>query len=462
MNRTSLFALPLLFTLLCATGCPPPQLTCGPGQCEDGKADGQIPEPVLSEAEIDERLAALHGEFEAAAADGLDEGECRAIIAGYDSLYAEDPSVLAARFNVAAVHESCGDADEAEAIYGELGELGHAQSLNNLGVLAWQRGEHGEAFDLFERSVAADRTGSLAARNNLAMALRERYAEEVEAADFERAEVELRNVLAVDSANKAAYENLARLYYDRGRLDDPSYLVLANLVVVQALRVLEEDGEHSADLHNLRGLLLMAEDNQVHALRAFQRAVEIEASHVDANRNIAMIAIRFRDFQTAETALETVADDPEVAEDPELWIALGVARRGLRKFDAAEQAYRRALAVDASDPRPWFNLGVLAQDHLSGEGEVEVEELVELYETARTRYEKFIAAAGDAPRWKPAVREAGDRIVIIDDAITTIENMKVLEEEVRKIEAAEAAAKNKRIQDLLEAEKRAQGVGDPA
>jgi hypothetical protein len=33
-------------------------------------------------------------------------------------------------------------------------------------------------------------------------------------------------VLALDSGNKAAYENLARIYYDRGHSKDKSYLVL--------------------------------------------------------------------------------------------------------------------------------------------------------------------------------------------------------------------------------------------
>ena len=82
------------------------------------------------------------------------------------------------------------------------------------------------------------------------------------------AEVQLENVLAVDSRNQLAYESLARLYYDRGRLEDRSYLVLADLVVTQAQRVLEADGVRSADLYNIRGLLWMQRDDPARAIRA--------------------------------------------------------------------------------------------------------------------------------------------------------------------------------------------------
>ena len=88
-----------------------------------------------------------------------------------------------------------------------------------------------------------------------------------------------------------------------GRLKDKSYLLLSNLVVTQALRVLKDEGEESSEIYNLKGLLLMQDDNQVDALKAFKKAVEVEPQHVDANLNIAFIAIRFRDFDTAAKSL---------------------------------------------------------------------------------------------------------------------------------------------------------------
>ena len=92
---------------------------------------------------------------------------------------------------------------------------------------------------------------------------------------------------------------------DRGRLQDRSYLLLAQLVIAQALaKVKEETLETSAELHNLQGLLLMEKSDPVGALRAFKKSVEVDELHTDAHLNIALVAIRFRDYQTAEHSLE--------------------------------------------------------------------------------------------------------------------------------------------------------------
>lgn len=372
------------------------------------------------------QLEALHQRFELAANDGLDEHECTTLTEDYQRLYERDPSLLAARFNVAVVWEACGQLDRAEAIYRELAERQHPPALNNLGVLAWSRSDPQQASELFERAIAADRTHSLAARCNLAMVAHEQYLQATSLADFESAELQLKNVLAVDSRHRLAYENLARLYYDRGRLGDPSYLMLADLVLTQAQRVLEADGVQSAELYNLRGLLWMQRDDPARAIRAFQQAVELDSKHADANRNVAMIAIRFRDYGLAKQALEVVMAQPEAAEDVEVWLALGVARRGLRDYGGAEAAYRHALKLAPDDPRPWFNLGVLAQDHrveLADQGE----EWIGLANQATEHFRTFVAKANH-PRWREHVAEAKDRIAIAEDTIETIEYINSLPE----------------------------------
>jgi tetratricopeptide (TPR) repeat protein len=458
MPKSWIIAPTLCVLALSASACHPDPV-CKPGdRCEDERGDPPRP---LSPEQAEARLGDIHDRYLAAAKDGLDEHECRELSASYQALFERDPSILVARFNVAAVHESCGQLEQAEQIYVELAKKEFPSALNNLGVLAWQRDEHERAFALFERSVAADETHAIEARNNLAMALRERYASKASEEDFDAAELQLKNILAVDSGNKAAYENLARLYYDRGRITDKSYLVLANLVVTQAQRVLEAQGRRSADLHNLRGLLLIEDDDQVRALRAFKRAVEIEPEHLDANRNIAMIAIRFRDYETAERSLEAVLDHAAVAEDTNAWIALGVAKRGLRKFTEAEQAYRRALEVDPKDPRPWYNLGILAQEHLSAVAAERSEEaLTATYEQAREHFQTFVDRAGTAPRWRSEVAEANDRIVVVEDSIETIEKMKQIEAEYQAMLEKERQQKLERIEELKRKEAAGTSVGE--
>ncbi|PRQ05386.1 tetratricopeptide repeat protein [Enhygromyxa salina] len=463
--RTTIITVPTLLALaLCTLGCHPPTPPCEPGDA-DCRSIIAEPGPGLGDEQAQLQLADIHADYQLAAADGLSTDECQLLGQRYQALYERDKSIITARFNVGVIHEACGQVDLAGQIYAELAGLEHAPSLNNLGVLAWSAGDHDRAASLFGRAVAADSTHALEARNNLAMAERDRYTNSPVGAglrEFEQAQLQLQRILAVDSSNRAAYENLARLYYDRGRRDDKSYLVLANLVVTQGQRVLEANSVASADLHNLRGLLLIEDDDQVLALRAFQRAVEIEPDHVDANRNIAMVAIRFRDYATAERALESVLHAPVVAADVDAWIALGVAKRGLRKYADAERAYRRALELDSTDPRPWYNLGVLTQEHLSSTADDE-EALIASYERAIDHYQSFIDAAGSGPRWRAPVSEARDRVAVVKDSIAAIELIKVnagLYEDMLLLEIRQRAEQHERwraletnavsLQDLLE------------
>jgi Tfp pilus assembly protein PilF len=444
-------------------------LAASPMAC---KTEGEVVHPSseiegVSEIELPDeqakaRFTEVYAEYEAAKQDGLSSSECEALAEQFDEIYASNrKSMLVARFNVGALWEECGDLDKATKVYEELAARNFHLAINNLGVIAWNDGDHESARELFTKSVEADNKQAFEARNNLAAAHRDRYADEIRLEDFAIAEKQIQNVLAVDSSNKAAYENLARLYYDRGRLEDPSYLVLANLVVTQALRVLEKDGRQSADIWNLRGLLFMQDDNQVDALRAFKKAVEIDPVHADANRNIGFIAIRFRDYATAEGAFAVAVESPVVRGDIEVYLAMGVAKRGLKKFAEAETWYRKATEVDAKDPRPWYNLGILNQDHLIGQEDVEQTDIERFYATAKQHYREFEKVADGDKRYAEALADAHNRVAIIDDAIAAMEQMKELEILVEKARLAAEAAKQERINELLELERAAAAAGQP-
>jgi tetratricopeptide (TPR) repeat protein len=403
----------------------------------------------------------VYTKYEEAKKDGtLSEAECTSVAKGFDEVYESNKaSMLVARFNVGAVWEECGDMEKAVKVYEELGGKNFHLALNNLGVLEWNKGNTAKALDFFKKSVEADKKQAFAARNNLAAAHRDRYADKLSQEDFDTAEKQIQNVLAVDTSNKIAYENLARLYYDRGRLKDPSYLVLSNLVVTQALRVLEKEGNQSADIWNLKGLLFMQDNNQIDALKAFKKAVEIDKNHADANRNIGFIAIRFRDYVTAEKVFDTALKDAAVKRDLEVHIAMGVAKRGLKKFKEAEEWYRKALELDKKDPRPWYNLAVLNQDHLIGQDNVEQPQIEEYYNVAKKHCGEFNKIAEGNKKYAVAVKDCLDRIAIIDDAIQTFRVMEELEKKAAALAEAEKKAEAERRKKLIEMEKQAAAAG---
>jgi tetratricopeptide (TPR) repeat protein len=410
------------------------------------------------------QFAEIYAKYVEAKKDGsLSAAECDSIAKGFEEVYeGNKKSMLVAHFNVGAVWEECGDMEKATKIYKELGDKNFHLALNALGVIAWTKGDHKGALDLFAKSVEADKKQAFAARNNLAAAHRDRYASKLSQEDFNTAEKQIQNVLAVDTSNKAAYENLARLYYDRGRLKDPSYLVLANLVVTQALRVLEKEGTKSADIWNLKGLLFMQEKNQVDALKAFKQAVEIDPNHADANRNIGFIAIRFRDYTTAEKSFDTALKTEEVKRDVEVFIAMGVAKRGLKKFKEAEEWYRKAAELDKKDPRPWYNLAVLNQDHLIGQDNVEQPQIEEFYKTAKEHCAKFKQMAEGNKVYAEAVKDCVDRMAIVDDTFETFRVMKELEKKAAELAELEKKQEEERRKQLLELEKQAAAAGQPS
>lgn len=432
-------------------------------------------EEKKKEAEAQKDFEAAVAKYDKANEDGtISGGECGATAGAFEKVYKEHGDRMKiAYFNAATIREQCGETDQAKKMYEELakGKEPFHLALNNLGVMAWNRGDTKKAMEYFEKSVEADKKLAFAARNNLAAGLRNRYtsADKPDQKVFEQAERQIQNVLAVDTSNKAAYENLARLYYDRGRLADRSYLLLANLVVTQAISVLKEEGEESADLYNLAGLLRMQEDDQIEALKAFKRATKVEPKHTDANLNIAFISIRFRDYQTAETSLDIALKDPAQAKNLEAILAMGVAKRGLKKFDEAEKFYTKAAKLAPKDPRAHYNLGILKHEHVSGTKD-DVKEQEKIFKVAKDHYKKFVDLAGGAKKWSELVDDAKGRMVIIDDAIIAFakaEEMAKKAKELEELERKQAEEEKKRLLELekqaLEAEEAAAaGGGDAA
>ena len=398
--------------------------------------------------------------YTAAMEDGsLSPGECTSVAGAFQRVYdTYGDEMLIAGFNAGAIWDECGDTAKASQIYSALGKKNFHLALNNLGVIEWNKGNQAKALEYFQKSLDADRARAFAARNNLAASHRDRYTEKPNDKDFEVAQSMLQNVLAVDSSNRMAYENLARLYYDRGRLKDPSYLVLCKLVIGQATQLLAENNEESAELANISGLLFMEQDNQVDALRKFKEAVRIAPNHTDANLNIAFISIRFRDFETAEKSLAIAMKDPAQKRNVEAYLAMGVATRGLRKFKEAEKFFDEAAKLAGSDPRPHFNLGILYQDHLVGEDGVDIKKMEELFNVAKGHYNKAVSDAGGNAKWNDVKEAAKLRIYTIDEAIESFRVAEKLAKEAAQMEAEAKKAAEEERKRLLELEEKARAA----
>jgi tetratricopeptide (TPR) repeat protein len=149
-----------------------------------------------------------------------------------------------------------------------------------------------------------------------------------------------------------------------------------------------------------------------------------------------------------------------VQKNIEVWLALGVAQRGLKKFKDAEASYNKAKGLSANDPRPWFNLGVLYQDHLSTQDGVDpMKEGEKLFNVAKGHYNKFISTAGGNKAYATRVLEAKDRIATIDQTSSSTDQRELEKKaaEMAKVAAQQEAEERKR---LLELEKQAMEAED--
>ncbi|MBC8072025.1 MAG: tetratricopeptide repeat protein [Deltaproteobacteria bacterium] len=439
--------------------------TTTPGGVSSG-VNANNPETASAEAKASfEEVAAR---YRTAKARGpLSKGTCADLSGEFEKVYKKFGAQMAvAKFNAGAVMEECGDVEAAEKHYEQLVQQVPKYDLayNNLGVIAWNRRQEGRALDYFKKAVEANST-TKAPRNNLAAALRDKYTDNPQQSDFDAAEKQLQTVLAVDSSNRLAYENLARLYYDRGRLKDKSYLLLADLVTTQAVRVFKDAGVDSADIWNIKGLLLMERDNQVEALRAFKKAVEVDKKHTDANMNIAMIALRFRDFKSAEESINIALTDKRQKKNVEAYLGLGTALRGQRKYGDAEKAFKKALDVKSSDPRALYNLGILYHEHIGPESERKNETDTfdkKPYQTAVEYFNKFTAQASSKKELQKYSDDAKNRVTNIQDYFKNIEEMKKLEAEAKKLEELakkQEAEEKARLLKMEEDMRKQQGGG---
>jgi len=448
-----------LFAVACALATP--MLACG-GKKPDstspndgGKKSENPPDPTKASVEAKADFAKVADRYKSASAGGkLAPAQCESFARDFEKLYQEHGKTMTiAWFNAGAVWESCGDVKKAEEIYQSIIKKVPSFDLayNNLGVIYWNRRQEEQALDYFKRAVEAN-SKTRAPRNNLAAALRNEYSEAPDADDFTKAERYLQSVLAVDSSNRLAYENLARLYYDRGRLKDKSYLLLADLVVTQATRVLKEKSIESSDLYNIKGLLYMEQENQVDALRAFKKATEVEPNHADANLNLAMISIRFRDYGQAEKSLNIALQDGRQKKNIETYLGLGVAQRGLRKYKDAEEAFKKAMEMSGEDPRPLYNLGILYQEHVATAQEGEFSKVP--YETAKEYFAKFSAKAS-GNQYKESLADAKTRVANIDQLFLDIAEMQKLQADADRIAAEAKKAEDEERKRLLDLERQA-------
>ncbi len=170
----------------------------------------------------------------------------------------------------------------------------------------------------------------------------------------------------------AAANNLAVVRYQQGQTDAALASLQIDLgkpadgaaMIHPALAAHPEN----AELHNIYGLLLAAQQKYPEAQAEYERALAVRPGYVDARVNLAVALSRQEKFADA------VADfQAALGADPRNLKAqanLGVTFLPAKRYDEACAALRAAIALDDSDPDLYGNLG-LALDKLGKSAEAQ-------------------------------------------------------------------------------------------
>jgi tetratricopeptide (TPR) repeat protein len=164
---------------------------------------------------------------------------------------------------------------------------------------------------------------------------------------------EVRALLAKDSKNAAAFNALGLVYY---RMDK---LALAESAFRRAIE-LDPKARTTAAVWNNLGLVALGKGRDQEAFAAFAQAGELDHGNREAHVNQALVYLDCGDYTRAERELRRALDID--GDDPDALVALGVALRGLKRFDDARAAYERALTLRPEHPPALYDLGVLYMD----------------------------------------------------------------------------------------------------
>jgi tetratricopeptide (TPR) repeat protein len=258
-------------------------------------------------------------------------------------------------------NERTGDHAGAERAYRRGLELApkDPEILNALGWTLFQDGRPVEAVAEYERAVQSDPRHAKA-HNNMALALVELGRLPEAASHFKTSlEIEPRAEIFSDygftMARMGNPKEAVAAYVKALELDPSSASAHFNLAVVfvHAGKYPEAEahyrkalaGKPSAEAHNGLGYALSRQDRADEAIQEFRTAIEADASYTPAYNNLAEALAGQGKFEEAEDAYERSL---AVKTSPAVYNALGAVQRRLGKTAEAEQQFAKAKALSSA------------------------------------------------------------------------------------------------------------------
>ena len=218
--------------------------------------------------------------------------------------------------------------------------------LAALAQVYWRQGNKPKAVE------SADRAAQYRGDNpSIAHGLAMFYAE---AQEFGKAATLEKEFAGAPNADRDALARAAQLFLNAG---DPGEAL--------ALARKNQEANASAAGADLLGRALVANGNVEEGIQNLATAYKRDPTNPAITFDYAHALLTKQDFSRAADVLQPASQaNPK---DPQLVLALGVARYGQRRFDEAITAFLKAIPLDPSIPQPYVFLGRMldqAGDHL--------------------------------------------------------------------------------------------------
>ena len=296
-----------------------------------------------------------------------------------------------ALYMAGVTHQRCHEGPEALALFNR------ALSVNDkfckarvaVGLDQLSQNQTQQALATFQQAIAGDKT-CIEAYVNVAAIQRTSG----DNAQVEEALVNLRKALVLDAQFMPAFNEMALLYYQRSATDTQA-ADLAAIVCVQGIRI----NNNYAPIYNTMGLVQLRRGDLIEAVRAFEKAIQLDDSMIEAHMNFGQITLGFRGYQDAQRSFARAVELAPTNYDAR--IGLGAALRGLNQLDQAQAAYEAARGIDANRPEAFYNLAILYQDYKGG-GVADLQK-------AKEFFEQFLAKAGSNSRYATSVTDVQRR-----------------------------------------------------
>lgn len=327
--------LPLSFLLgtTFLLGCPKQSV---PGEGDNVNPQAQFVQGVKALQKLDRKT----GEVDYATA-----------FAYFQSAVNLKPDFANASYNAGWSAEQMGKTADSIKFYQKAYDITPSQEfLEALADAMTNNGQSDESIALYQTYVEQNPT-DVDARYALIKAL-------TESQKMDEALLQASELLTSDSENITVYRLLSRAFYKADQYD-MSLLCAekANEMLKDVAKKTGKQVQEDSGILNNMGVTYLTMKDETKAIDAFQRAISVDANHVEANLNLGFIALNSGNYIYALERFD--ASLVSAPNNFDAKIGKAIALRGTQDFVKAKQLYDQLLASDKNSRIVYFNAATL-------------------------------------------------------------------------------------------------------